>query len=188
MSDALKPAEECFDYSIPDTALSWDSLTINALFFRNEVLMPVSPEILSLHGLAEFSKGRPADLPTESLALPSYHGAGRSALSFSRRKAYAVIRTWLLGSSSTFDPTHETTVRGRNGSAPSGGGEDGLAGSCSSTRTGREGVLSGTVVVLKACMLFRIALSMVSSEQRSETNVSISAGTLLYVIKNSLYW
>ena len=56
LSDALKPVEKCFDYILLDTAPTWDALTINALFFCNEVVMPVSPEVLSVHGLTEFSK------------------------------------------------------------------------------------------------------------------------------------
>lgn len=56
LSEALKPIENMFDYVIIDTAPSWDSLTINALFYASEVLTPVSLEILTINSLSEFVK------------------------------------------------------------------------------------------------------------------------------------
>ena len=56
LAQALKPLEGQFDFVIVDTAPSWDTLTINALFYCTEVLTPVSLEILTLNSLAEFSK------------------------------------------------------------------------------------------------------------------------------------
>jgi chromosome partitioning protein len=41
---------------IVDTAPSWDTLTINALFYCTEVLTPVSLEVLTLNSLIEFSE------------------------------------------------------------------------------------------------------------------------------------
>ncbi len=56
LSDALKPAEGKFDYVIIDTSPSWDTLTINSLFYANEILTPVSLEVLTLNSLAEFTE------------------------------------------------------------------------------------------------------------------------------------
>jgi len=56
LTEALKPIEGKFDYVILDTAPSWDTLTINALFYANEVLTPVSLEVLTLNSLVEFTK------------------------------------------------------------------------------------------------------------------------------------
>lgn len=56
LADALKPIEGKFDYIIIDTSPSWDTLTINALFYANEVLTPVSLEVLTLNSLVEFAK------------------------------------------------------------------------------------------------------------------------------------
>ena len=56
LSEALKELEGQFDYVIVDTAPSWDTLTINALFYANEVLTPVSLEVLTLNSVAEFAK------------------------------------------------------------------------------------------------------------------------------------
>ena len=56
LATALEPLEGQFDFVIVDTSPSWDTLTINALFYCTEVLTPVSLEILTLNSLAEFSK------------------------------------------------------------------------------------------------------------------------------------
>jgi chromosome partitioning protein len=56
LSNALKPLEGKFDFVIVDTAPSWDTLTINALFYCTEVLTPVSLEVLTLNSLIEFSE------------------------------------------------------------------------------------------------------------------------------------
>jgi len=55
LADALKPAEGKFDYIIIDTSPSWDTLTINSLFYADEILTPVSLEVLTLNSLAEFT-------------------------------------------------------------------------------------------------------------------------------------
>ncbi len=54
LSEVLKPIEDQFDYIILDTSPAWDPLTINTLFYANEVLTPVSLEALTLNSLAEF--------------------------------------------------------------------------------------------------------------------------------------
>ena len=45
-----------FQYIIIDTSPSWDTLTINTLFYVDEILTPVSLEVLTLNSLAEFTK------------------------------------------------------------------------------------------------------------------------------------
>ena len=56
LSDALKPIENNYDYVIVDTSPGWDPLTVNVLFYVNEVLTPVSLEVMTLQGLLEFLK------------------------------------------------------------------------------------------------------------------------------------
>jgi chromosome partitioning protein len=54
LTEALSAAENRFDYVILDTAPGWDSLTVNVLFYAEEILSPVAMEVLSLQGLAQF--------------------------------------------------------------------------------------------------------------------------------------
>ena len=56
LTEALKPIDGKFDYVIIDTAPSWDTLTINTMFYVDEVLTPVSLEVLTLNSLGEFLK------------------------------------------------------------------------------------------------------------------------------------
>lgn len=56
LSEALKPIEEQYDFVIVDTSPGWDPLTVNVLFYVNEILTPVSLEIMTLQGLVEFLK------------------------------------------------------------------------------------------------------------------------------------
>lgn len=56
LAQALAPLDSFFDFAIVDTSPSWDTLTINALFYCTEVLTPVSLEILTLNSLAEFAE------------------------------------------------------------------------------------------------------------------------------------
>lgn len=56
LSNALSCIEGMFDFIIIDTSPSWDTLTINSLFYCTEVLTPVSLEILSLNSLIQFRK------------------------------------------------------------------------------------------------------------------------------------
>lgn len=56
LAEALKPIEGKYDYVIIDTAPSWDTLTINAMFYVEELLTPVSLEVLTLNSLGEFLK------------------------------------------------------------------------------------------------------------------------------------
>jgi chromosome partitioning protein len=56
LGEALAPLEDGYDYVIVDTAPGWDVLTVNALFYADEVLTPVALEVLALQGLQEFTR------------------------------------------------------------------------------------------------------------------------------------
>ena len=56
LSETLAPLESRFDYIIVDTSPGWDPLIVNVLFYVNEVLTPVSLEVMTLQGLVEFLK------------------------------------------------------------------------------------------------------------------------------------
>lgn len=56
LAEALDPLDNGYDYVILDTAPGWDSLTVNVLFYAQEVLAPVSLEVMTLQGLLEFSQ------------------------------------------------------------------------------------------------------------------------------------
>ena len=55
LTETLASIENEFDFVIIDTSPSWDTLTINALFYASEVITPVSLEVLTLNSLLEFS-------------------------------------------------------------------------------------------------------------------------------------
>ena len=46
--EALAPLDGEYDVALVDTAPAWDTLTVNALFYANEVLVPVSLEVMAL--------------------------------------------------------------------------------------------------------------------------------------------
>lgn len=52
--EALAALEGRFDLALVDTAPAWDTLTVNALFYADQVLIPVSLEVMALQGLIEF--------------------------------------------------------------------------------------------------------------------------------------
>ena len=54
IAEALQPVESIFDYVVVDTSPGWDPLTVNVLFYVNELMIPVALEIMSLQGLSEF--------------------------------------------------------------------------------------------------------------------------------------
>ncbi len=56
LTEALATLHEKYDYVILDTSPGWDAIMINVFFYAHEVLAPVSLEILTIKGLAEFSK------------------------------------------------------------------------------------------------------------------------------------
>lgn len=54
LAEALEPIEGQYDFLILDTAPGLDTLAINVLFYAEEILSPVSMEVLTLQGLADF--------------------------------------------------------------------------------------------------------------------------------------
>ena len=56
LTEGLEPLDSSFDYAILDTAPGWDSLTVNVLFYADEILSPVSMEILTVSGLLYFQE------------------------------------------------------------------------------------------------------------------------------------
>jgi len=56
VAEALKPVDTIFDYVIVDTSPGWDPLTVNVLFYVDELLIPIALEIMSIQGLSEFLK------------------------------------------------------------------------------------------------------------------------------------
>ncbi len=55
VSETLRVLDGCYDYAIIDTAPGWDVLTVNALFYAQEVVAPVALEVMALQGLMEFA-------------------------------------------------------------------------------------------------------------------------------------
>ncbi len=56
LSDALIKIDKKYDFVIVDTSPGWDALTVNVLFYINEILCPVSLEHLAMHSLGEYLK------------------------------------------------------------------------------------------------------------------------------------
>ncbi|MGR3303310.1 MAG: ParA family protein [Candidatus Scalindua sp.] len=54
LSEVLEAYSNKFDYVILDTSPGWDVMTVNVLFYAEEVLCPVSMETLSVNGFASF--------------------------------------------------------------------------------------------------------------------------------------
>ena len=54
LAEALAPLEGRYDLVLVDTAPAWDTLTVNAMFYATEVLIPVSLEVMALQGMIEF--------------------------------------------------------------------------------------------------------------------------------------
>ena len=55
LAEALAPLDDRYDFAILDTAPGWDALSINALFYVEEVLSPVSLEVMTLQSLLDFT-------------------------------------------------------------------------------------------------------------------------------------
>ena len=51
LSEALEPIERNYEYLILDTPPGFSDLSINVLFFADEVIIPVSMEVLAVEGL-----------------------------------------------------------------------------------------------------------------------------------------
>jgi chromosome partitioning protein len=56
IAQALTPLEKNYDYVVVDTSPGWDPLTVNVLFYVNELMTPVSLEVMSIQGFGEFLK------------------------------------------------------------------------------------------------------------------------------------
>jgi chromosome partitioning protein len=56
IAQALATVEKDYDYVVVDTSPGWDPLTVNVLFYVNELLIPVSLEVMSIQGFGEFLK------------------------------------------------------------------------------------------------------------------------------------
>lgn len=54
--EGLEILDSHYDYAILDSAPGWDALTVNVLFYADEILAPVSMEVLTLTGLLDFQK------------------------------------------------------------------------------------------------------------------------------------
>lgn len=54
LSEGLAPLRKAFDIIILDTAPGWDILSVNILFYAEEVLCPVSLEVAAIQSLGEF--------------------------------------------------------------------------------------------------------------------------------------
>ena len=54
--DALQPYEDKYDYVILDTAPGFSEMSINVLVYADELLIPVSMEVLSVDGLKAFAQ------------------------------------------------------------------------------------------------------------------------------------
>ena len=53
LSEALEDLRN-YDFVLLDTAPSWDVLNVNCLFYVDEILIPVSMEVLALQGIGDF--------------------------------------------------------------------------------------------------------------------------------------
>lgn len=56
LAEALEPLDGQYDFVLLDTAPGLDSLAINCLFYAEEILSPVSLEVLTLRGLVDFQQ------------------------------------------------------------------------------------------------------------------------------------
>jgi chromosome partitioning protein len=54
LAEALLPTENKYDYVIVDTSPGWDALNVNVLFYVDEVLAPVSLDVVGTQAIAEF--------------------------------------------------------------------------------------------------------------------------------------
>ncbi len=56
MTETLASIESSYDFVIIDTSPGWDAVTVNVLFYVDELLIPVSLEVMSVQGLIEYLK------------------------------------------------------------------------------------------------------------------------------------
>jgi len=70
LASALKPLEAAFSFCIIDTGPGWDVLTVNTLYYADEILAPVSLEALTIEGLIQFRERiKPIQEENPGLAL-----------------------------------------------------------------------------------------------------------------------
>jgi chromosome partitioning protein len=94
LAEALQQYDGMFDYVLVDTSPGWDQITINVLFYVEEILSPVSVEVLTLKSLLDFIENLRAIRkynPTVNLAyvVPTFFDkrVRRSAEVYSQLKA-----------------------------------------------------------------------------------------------------
>jgi len=77
LAEALAPLASHFDYILLDSAPGWDTLTVNVLFYAQEILAPVSLEPLTIRGLLEFEQRLSAIQRYHAIrlayVLPTFH-------------------------------------------------------------------------------------------------------------------
>jgi len=56
IAEILARIDSSYDFVILDTSPGWDTLTVNALFYADEVLSPVSMEVMALQSLQDFTQ------------------------------------------------------------------------------------------------------------------------------------
>ena len=56
LKETLLPLEGVYDYVVVDTAPGWDPVNVNVLFYTQEILAPVSLEVMTLTSLRDFAK------------------------------------------------------------------------------------------------------------------------------------
>ena len=56
IAEALSQFDSDYDFVILDTSPGWDTLTVNTLFYADEVLSPVSLEVMTLQSLQDFAQ------------------------------------------------------------------------------------------------------------------------------------
>jgi chromosome partitioning protein len=56
LAEALDNLDGTYDFILLDTSPGWDPLVVNVLFYAEEVLSPVSLEVMTLQGLMDFSR------------------------------------------------------------------------------------------------------------------------------------
>jgi chromosome partitioning protein len=56
LSETLQEIDNNYDFVFIDTSPGWDSLTVNVLFYVEELLVPVSLEIMTIQALGSFFK------------------------------------------------------------------------------------------------------------------------------------
>jgi chromosome partitioning protein len=56
LRECLAAVDGHYDYVLQDTAPGWDALTVNGLFYAEDVIAPVALEVLAFRGLVEFEQ------------------------------------------------------------------------------------------------------------------------------------